>query len=116
MSHFQDKILEKAFEKALYIFNDDTIDHSVKIIQNYLYLHCSPEVYSRYSEDVIREALIEYQKDKEIKWRINNYILKGEIIYTDPESIMKKLNITDERYLHDINLVLKSRERQTLNL
>lgn len=115
MNYFQDRILKNAFEKACYRYSEDTIERSVKIIRNYLYLYY-PKEYIQYSYDEIREELIKYQKDKEIKWRINDYIINGEIIYTDPRAIMKELNIIEERYLHDIVLALKTIEHQTLNL
>ena len=108
-----DRVLKTAFQHANYKYDENNINRSIKIIQNYLYIHF-PIQYREYSYEYIEKALKFYQYDRDIECRINDYISNEEIIYTDPKEIMKELNISEERYLFPIHMNLKLRELQNL--
>jgi hypothetical protein len=108
-----DRVLKSAFQHANYKYDENNIHRSIKIIQNYLYIHF-PIQYREYSYEYIEKALKFYQYDRDIICRINDYISNEEIIYTDPKEIMKELNISEERYLFNIHMNLKLRELQNL--
>ena len=108
-----DEVLKIAFLHANYKYNENNIGRSIKLIQNYLHIYF-PVQSREYSYEYIEKALKFFQYDRDIKCRINDYISNEENIITDPKEIMKCLNISEERYLFDIQLNLDLREYQNL--
>ena len=99
-------ILTEAFEKAIYKYSEENIDSCINIVKNWININY-PFAKLMFKYDYIKEKLVEYQNDREIMYKINNYIVNGTIIYSEPLNIMDALKITDKKWLRYITQQLR---------
>lgn len=101
-------ILAEAFEKAIYKYDEENIYRSINIIKNWINVNY-PFAKFMFKYEEIEEKLKQFQCERDLKLKINEYIANEVIIFDTVDSVMEELNITDEKWRKYIAEQLRGR-------